>query len=168
MRFNVNPLVLLLALAALAVAGVTNFDSITLDSDLIVGDDATITDDLTVTGLATVGETLSVTGAVTASGRLSVGTILGIGGCPSLAAASALAPTESCHTVTGSTGITSITTGNFAAGDVLALYLTGGADITEGNDLVMAGNFTTGAGDTILFIFDGGDFVEFSRVDNSP
>lgn len=50
--------VLLCVLALSAWAGVTNFDSVTLDSDLIVGDDATITDD------ASVGGDLTVTGAL--------------------------------------------------------------------------------------------------------
>lgn len=62
---------LLLAVLALSAwAGVTNFDSVTLDSDLIVGDDATITDDLTVTDDATVGGDLSVTGAIAVTGTL--------------------------------------------------------------------------------------------------
>jgi hypothetical protein len=51
--------------------GVSNFNSITLSDDLIVGDDATVTDDLTVTGLATIGETLEITGVTTFTAGIS-------------------------------------------------------------------------------------------------
>lgn len=48
----------ILLISLLLVAGVSNFDSITLSGDLVVGDDITVTDDVTV------GGDISITGAV--------------------------------------------------------------------------------------------------------
>lgn len=125
--------------------GTTNLDSLELSGDL------------DITG------GFSAAGDVDAFGRFGLG-------AATLASAAALAPTASCHSVTGTTAITSITLGSFAAGDILVLIFAGSITLTDGNNIVLAGgsNFAAAAGDVAVLICDGTNFLEVSRSDNTP
>jgi len=83
-----------------------------------------------------------------------------------ITAAATIVPTCSVHKVTGATGITAITATDFPIGEKLSLIFVDGLTVTEGNNLVMAGNFVAGANDSITFICDGTDFIEIARANN--
>lgn len=85
---------------------------------------------------------------------------------PTTASATATAPLGATTHITGTTAITSITTTNLKAGDVLRFIFDDAVTLTEGNNLVMAGNFATGATDTWVGIYDGTNVVELSRSNN--
>ena len=70
----------ILGISSLVVAGVTNFDSITLSEDLIVGDDSTLTDDVAIGGDLTVTGAQAFTGNQTLTGNLAVGGTLAVTG----------------------------------------------------------------------------------------
>ena len=57
----------IVALTILLIAGVSNFDSITLENDLIVGDDITVTDDVSI------GGDLSITGGLSGITSADIG-----------------------------------------------------------------------------------------------
>jgi len=61
---------ILLLIILVFVAGISNFDSITLDNDLVVGDDITVTDDVTI------GDDLSVTGDISVTANLDLGAVI--------------------------------------------------------------------------------------------
>lgn len=83
-----------------------------------------------------------------------------------LASAAALPqPTCDFHDVTGTTNITSVTDTNFPIGKVLVLTFAGVLTFTDGNNLDLDGNMTTSAGDNIVLMYDGTNFVEISRTD---
>jgi hypothetical protein len=83
-----------------------------------------------------------------------------------ITAAATIVPTCKVHKVSGATGITGITATDFPIGEQLTLVFIDGATVTEGNNLVMAGNFTAGANDVITFVCDGTDFIEIARSNN--
>lgn len=85
---------------------------------------------------------------------------------PTTASATATAPLGKTTHITGTTAITSITTTNLKAGDVLRFIFDDAVTLTEGNNLVMAGNFATGATDTWVGVYDGTNVVELSRSNN--
>lgn len=85
---------------------------------------------------------------------------------PATASATALAPLGATTHVTGTTAITSITTTNLKAGDVLTLIFDSTAQISDGNNLVLNGNFTGGANRVLTLKYDGTNFVEQSRSAN--
>ena len=79
-RFNLNPLVLMLVLAALAFAGVTNFNSITLDptqgeTNSLRVNNASGPAQLTITaaGAATFAGTVAMQGAQTVTADMTAG-----------------------------------------------------------------------------------------------
>ncbi len=82
------------------------------------------------------------------------------------ASATALAPLGRTTHVTGTTAVTSITATNFRANDELRLIFDDALTFTDGNNLKLAGNFSTGADDTISLVFDGTNFYETARSVN--
>lgn len=89
------------------------------------------------------------------------------GGGSAVASATALPlPTGRVFHVTGTTTITSITSTNFQAGVVITLIFDGVLTFTNGNNLVLAGDFVTTANDTITLAFDGTNWYECSRSVN--
>lgn len=85
---------------------------------------------------------------------------------PATASAAALAPKGKVTHVTGTDAVTSITATNFKAGDTLTLIFDDALTFTDGNNLKLAGNFSTGADDTISLAFDGTNFYEVARSVN--
>ncbi len=85
---------------------------------------------------------------------------------PSTASATALAPLGMTTHVTGTTTITSIVTTNLKIGDVLTLIFDDTAQISDGNNLVLNGNFTGGANRVLTLKYDGTNFFEQSRSAN--
>jgi len=83
-----------------------------------------------------------------------------------VASASAIVPTGNVFHVTGTTSITSITATNVPAGARLVLIFDGILTFTDGNNLKLAGDFTTSADDTITLIYDGTNFYEVARSVN--
>lgn len=68
-------------------------------------------------------------------------------------------------TISGTTGITSITaTGH--SGAVVTLIFQGALTVTDGSNLRLAGNFTTTADDTLTLACDGTNWFETSRSVN--
>ncbi len=134
---------------------------LTATGDAVYNGALDVTGALTTTGANTFGSTLDVTGALTATGaadfkgRVTVGTLFGGGGCPNLASAATVAPTEYCHVLTGTTNVTTLTTGSFTAGDILILEAAASVTIEHGNDIVLPGasNFAMTAGDAVTFLF---------------
>lgn len=82
------------------------------------------------------------------------------------ASATALAPLGRTTHITGTTAVTSITATNFRANDELRLIFDDAVTFTDGNNLKLAGNFSTGADDTISLVFDGTNFYETARSVN--
>ncbi len=71
--------------------------------------------------------------------------------------------------VTGTTTVTSIASPACTAarnGRMITLVFDGALTFTEGNNLVMAGDFSTGATDAIQMVCDGYNFVEVARSNN--
>jgi hypothetical protein len=88
------------------------------------------------------------------------------GGAAIASAATLPVPTGSvCH-VTGTTGITSITTTGLGSGVQFTLIFDGALTVTDGGNLKLAGNFTTSADDTLTLVFDGTNFYEIARSVN--
>lgn len=84
----------------------------------------------------------------------------------SVASAAAIVPTGNFFPVTGTTSITSVTTTGMAAGAVFTMILGGSITVTDGNNLVMAGNLSGSADDSITFYFDGTNCIELARSVN--
>lgn len=84
-----------------------------------------------------------------------------------VASATALpVPTGQVVTVTGTTTITSITSTGLVAGSRITLIFAGVLTLTDGSNLVLAGNFVTTADDTVTLVFNGTSFFETSRSVN--
>ena len=66
--------------------------------------------------------------------------------------------------ITGTTTITSITAKQ--AGTIVVLQFDGVLTFTDGSNLILAGNFTTSANDTITLISDGTNWHEMARSAN--
>lgn len=81
------------------------------------------------------------------------------------AAATALWAYTDRMVVTGNTTITSLT-GNNWAGRVITLIFTSALTVTDGGNLVLAGNFVTTADDTLTLIGDGTNWNEVARSVN--
>lgn len=90
-----------------------------------------------------------------------------LGGGTAVASAAALPlPTGSVFHVTGTTGITSITSTNFQSGVMITLIFDGALTVTDGGNLKLAGNFTTTADDTLTLVYDGTNWYECARSVN--
>lgn len=87
---------------------------------------------------------------------------------PNTASASALAPKGKITKVTGTIGVTSITMTNLKEGDEFTLWCEDALTITEGNNMKMAGNFSSLAGDfdNITFKVVGSNCIEVGRSNN--
>lgn len=89
------------------------------------------------------------------------------GGGAAVASAAALPlPTGRLFHVTGTTNITSITSTNFQSGVCITLIFDGVLTLTDGNNLKLAGNFTTAADATWSGCYDGTNWFETSRSTN--
>lgn len=90
-----------------------------------------------------------------------------LGGGAAVASASALPlPTGNVFHVTGVTNITSITSTNFASGACIMIIFDGVLTLTDGNNIVAAGNFVTTADDTWSACYDGTNWYESARAVN--
>lgn len=90
-----------------------------------------------------------------------------MGGGGAVASATALpVPTGNLFHVTGTTTITSITTTGLGTGLCFTMIFDGVLTVTDGSNLVLAGNFVTTAGDTLSVCFDGTSFYETARSNN--
>lgn len=89
------------------------------------------------------------------------------GGGTAVASAAALPlPTGRVFHVTGTTGITSITSTNFQSGVVITLIFDDSLTVTDGGNLKLAGDFTATADDTLTLAYDGTNWYETSRSVN--
>lgn len=90
-----------------------------------------------------------------------------LGGGTAIASGTAMPlPTGRVFHVTGTTAITSIISTNFQAGAVITLIFDDVLTFTDGNNLKLAGNFTTSADDTITLAYDGSNWYECCRSAN--
>lgn len=80
------------------------------------------------------------------------------------AATITLPDTATAVTVTGTTGITSVTIA--PAGRVVVLLFTATLTVTDGSNLKLAGNFSATADDTLMLLSDGTNWYEVSRSNN--
>jgi parallel beta-helix repeat protein len=81
------------------------------------------------------------------------------------AAATALLIYTDYMTITGTTNITSLTGGNWR-GRSITLRFDDALTFTDGNNLKLAGSFSTGTNDTITLMGDGTDWYEVARSNN--
>ncbi len=87
----------------------------------------------------------------------------------SATAAGTIVPTGNLFHVTGTTGITAITTTNIKPGTTIRIIFDGALTITHnGSTLFLTGatNFTTSANDILEFSYDGSKWFETARVNN--
>lgn len=90
-----------------------------------------------------------------------------LGGGAAVAAAAALpVPTGRVFHVTGTTGITSITSTNFGSGACVTMIFDDALTVTDGSNLKLAGDFTTTADDTLSVCYDGTSWFETGRSVN--
>lgn len=78
------------------------------------------------------------------------------------ASALALGTDGNMFKITGTTTITSITSVP-QAGTLITLWFAGALTFTDGSNLVLNGNFTTAADDTITLVSDGTNMIEVCR-----
>jgi hypothetical protein len=83
-----------------------------------------------------------------------------------VASASTITATGNIFHVTGTTTITSINTTNITDGARITIIFDGSLTFTDGNNLILAGNFTTSPNSTITLVYDGTNFYETSRSIN--
>ena len=135
-----------------AQAGITNFDSVVLSGDLIVGDDVTIGDGVAVNDL-TVADFLNVT-AQTEIVLTMNGTLTPTGSLQPVSAAGAVS-------VNGGTSIVHTT-------DYLILVNVGAQTITftETTGLISAGNIALGAGDSATLVWADGGWMQVAASNN--
>lgn len=119
--------------------------------------------------ITSVGGALNFYNAALASNttRLSTVGVLAHSYTATVASAAAIAPNYNVFHVTGTTNITSITATNILAGSIVVLIFDDVLTFTAGNNLKIAGNFTTSALDTITLVYDGTNFHEMARSVNA-
>ena len=83
-----------------------------------------------------------------------------------VASAASIVPSGNLFHVTGTTDITSITSTDVTAGTRITIIFDDALTFTDGNNLKLAGNFTTSADDTITLVYDGTSWFEVSRSAN--
>lgn len=91
---------------------------------------------------------------------------VGAGSGTNVASAATITPTGNSFTVTGVTTITSISTVGLTTGAVIRLIFNSTAQLTDGGNLILAGNFVGGANRTISLLYDGTNFQELGRSTN--
>lgn len=84
-----------------------------------------------------------------------------------VASATTIIPTGNKFHVTGTTGITSISTTGVNDGTEIMLIFDGVLTVTNGSNLKLAGNFTTSAWDSLCLKLDGSNWVEKGRSSNN-
>lgn len=90
-----------------------------------------------------------------------------LGGGTAVASAAALpVPTGRVFHVTGTTGITSITSTNIGHGMVITMIFDDVLTVTDGGNMKLAGDFTTSADDTLTLAYDGTNWYEVCRSVN--
>lgn len=155
---------LLVALLNLPVlAQVTNFTSVTLSGDLVVGDDATVADALSAAD-------------VTASDDLVVGDDSVFGGfvrfTPGseivVTSGSTITPVTSYVPITGSTGVGTSSIAVMPAGT--AIYVVNMANttitLTDTGALKLSGNAALSQYDNVTLVSDGTNWIEISETNN--
>ncbi len=80
-----------------------------------------------------------------------------------VASAASITPTGNLFHLTGTTGITSISGTGVSAGTEITIIFDGVLTVTNGSNLVLAGNFTTAANSTLTLAWDGANWYEKSR-----
>jgi hypothetical protein len=85
-----------------------------------------------------------------------------------ITAAATITPVQgsSYFVVNGNTGITSITATARDNGRIIVLRFSGTPTITDGSNLIMAGNLVASADDTLTMVCDGTNWVEIARSVN--
>ncbi|MDP3939802.1 MAG: glycosyl hydrolase family 28-related protein [Deltaproteobacteria bacterium] len=68
--------------------------------------------------------------------------------------------------ISGTTGITSISTASTVSGRIVTLIFDGVLTVTDGSNLSLAGNFTTSAGDTLTLVCRSSTWYEIARSVN--
>jgi hypothetical protein len=130
-----------------AQSGITNFDTVVMSGDLIVGDDATLGGDLTV------GADLNITAQDAISLTMNA----------TLTPTGSLQPLESAGAVSinGGTSIVHTT-------DYLVLVNIGAQTITisETTGLISAGNIALGAGDSATLVWADGGWIQVAASNN--
>lgn len=158
-------------LAGAAILGSTTTGNTTPVSSIFIGDStrAKTASDVhqivignNVTGLgsytAVIGDSLQQIAKIYGITSLSKGT--------AVASASTITATGNIFHVTGTTTITSINTTNITDGARITIIFDGSLTFTDGNNLILAGNFTTSPNSTITLVYDGTNFYETSRSIN--
>jgi hypothetical protein len=110
----------------------------------------------TPTNISSDGSTVTIGNGVVRSGIASVAS----------AANLILTSVGENFLVTGTTNITSIASGSTIIGRRIVLIFEGVLTVTDGNNLKLAGNFVTSAGDTLTLFCDGTDWYEQARSVN--
>jgi hypothetical protein len=141
-----------------AQSGVTNFDTVVLAGDLIVGDDATVAGDLTLTGDTTLTE-LTVSDFVNITAQDAISLTMNA----TLTPTGSLQPLESAGAVSIDGGAEIVHTT-----DYLILVNIGAQTITisETTGLISAGNIALGAGDSATLVWADGGWYQVAASNN--
>lgn len=84
-----------------------------------------------------------------------------------ITAAATITPLEGNYfVVNGNTGINSITASARDKGRIIVLHFSGTPTITDGSNLIMAGNLVATADDTLTMVCDGTNWIEMARSIN--
>jgi len=83
-----------------------------------------------------------------------------------VASAATITPTGNLFHVTGVTTITSVSGTGITAGTTITLIFDSTAQVTDGSNLKLAGNFTGGADRTLTLKYDGSNWFEIARSTN--
>lgn len=155
---------LLAALLSLPVlAQVSNFTSVTLSGDLIVGDDATVTDSLSTADIAVSDDATVTDDLTTADLYLTQQSTQTIG------YQGTITPTGTYHQIAASAARgTSSVAGVSTAGRVITLINVGAQTITltDTGTLKLSGNAALGQYDSLVLISDGTNWIQVSKTDN--
>lgn len=152
-RFGVVSVIRMIVANDITAADITVSDDATV-TDLATVGDLTTTDDLSVADDGSVGDDLTVTGDLTISPGVT----------ETIGYDEQIDPVASYHRITASAarGTDDIATGT--AGDVLALINVGSNTITltDTGTLKLSGNAALGAGDTIILLSDGTNWIQMA------
>lgn len=83
-----------------------------------------------------------------------------------VASAATLTITGNTLHISGTTTITSLSTTNLLPGSVITLIFDSSAQVADGGNLKLAGNFTGGADRVLRLVYDGTSFLEVARSSN--
>lgn len=135
---------------------------LTTDAKFRVGSSGTPTKTLEVGGVASVEDTLRVAGVADFNSN-----VIQFKGADVASTAAMTLGVGNVFTITGTADITSITAR--PAGTIVVLIFSGAAattGLTDGSNLVLAGNFGYTANDTITLVSDGTNWIETGRSVN--